>query len=137
MGGGQSVEIFFSRACADHDQWLSVSAKRPFDGVEVILKGALNFKKKAMDLDLELPEGHLPGALFVTAHELAYVVYFAQHFLATGKGPNDYGSGNHEVAQREIGRVYYQILKKKLADCIEDSMVLPFRPVPTLPVAPR
>ena len=68
----------------------------------------MSFEKKAMDLDWELPEGHLPGALFVTAHELAYVVYFAQHFLATGKGPNDYGSGNHEVAQREIGRVYYQ-----------------------------
>jgi len=92
----------------------------------------MSFKKKAMDLDLELPEGHLPGALFVTAHELAYVVYFAQHFLATGKGPNDYGS-SPEVAQREIARVYYLILKKKLADIVADSMVLPFRPVPVLP----
>ena len=96
-----------------------------------MLKAVVRLKKFAMDLDLELPEGHRHGALYVTPQELAYVIFFVQHFLETGKGPSDYGT-TPEHALREIEKIRYKIQKIKPAEVIQHSLILSFCPLPIL-----
>ena len=110
-----------------------MSDARPFDGIERILRAAVSFKKKSMDEDLDMPEGCKHDALYVTPAEFAYVVIFAQCFLATGKGPNESGIGA-ELLLKDISRMISSVTKIKLAAVVAHSRVLPFRdPVPLNP----
>ena len=123
-GGTDTRARYCFLARADQEQWLVVSDTRPWDKLESVVIAAIAFKKKARDLDLDLPEGCKAGVCFVTAAELAFLISFANFFIM-GK-PVDYGTSSDGL-QRECARNLSLILKYKLEDVVKDSRILPFR----------